>query len=249
LKVWKATHKGKVRERNEDACYAERIQVNTSDMVLAVVCDGMGGAKSGNIASNLALNRFVQVVKTEISNYVVPTLDEQLLSNAIGAACDAVISRALYDPECSGMGTTLVAALVKSDGDALIVNIGDSRCYHYSRKNENIRQVTTDHSLVEELIAAGKVRREEARTHPQRNLITRVITSDANNTPDFFRLKLESGDFLLLCSDGLSNEADSRELAFELSYGGDVETAAQRCLNLALERQGLDNITVALIQV
>jgi protein phosphatase len=254
LKVWGVTDKGKIRKENQDAYHAEVIIVGEGEdsggCALCVVCDGMGGARSGNVASTMAVEHFVRMVKGRLALAVkIPELSEvrEALHEALHEANSVILSRARSDPNCADMGTTLVAAVALPDGRAIVVNIGDSRCYMLRSADGSIAQVTKDHSLVEDMIDRGELKREEARYHPNRNLITRALSADANTTPDFFELKLNAGDFLLLCSDGLSNEADPREIAFELTYG-DADTVAARCLDVALSRGAADNVTVVILE-
>ena len=142
------------------------------------------------------------------------------------------------------MGTTLVAAV--TDGrEARIVNIGDSRCYLV--RNKIIRQITKDHSLVQDLVDRGEIDRAEAWRHPQRNFITRALGTDADVICDVFRETLEPGDVLLLCSDGLSGIVNPQELLFEIAYGGELESAADRMMEIALERGAPDNVTLILL--
>jgi protein phosphatase len=258
LKVWGITDKGKVRKKNDDSYYAEVLTIGTitapAECALCVICDGMGGAQSGDVASSIAVEYFVRVVDSGLKGAEKtpePERIKELLSGAITVANDAILARARSDPICGDMGTTLVGAVVLADGRAVVVNVGDSRCYFVRRdqngEDSSIAQITKDHSLVEDMIDRGELRREEARYHPNRNLITRALSADANTIPDFFDISLKPGDLLLLCSDGLSNEADSREIAFELLYG-DADTAAQRCLDIALGRGATDNVTVVLLE-
>jgi protein phosphatase len=258
LKVWGITDNGKVRKENQDAYHAEVLTIGEitapTECAICVICDGMGGAKSGNVASAIAVEYFVRVVKSglkEAEKIPEPDMIKELLSGAITVANDAILARARSDPRCSDMGTTLVGVVAMADGRTVVVNVGDSRCYLVRRdrngEDSSISQVTKDHSLVEDMIDRGELRREEARYHPNRNLITRALSADANTLPDFFDIDLNPGDLLLLCSDGLSNEADSREIAFELLYG-DADTAVQRCLDIALGRGATDNVTVVLLE-
>ena len=158
-------------------------------------------------------------------------------------------NRAIYDlaftmPEYEGMGTTLVAAV--TDGrETRIVNIGDSRCYLV--RNKVIRQLTKDHSLVQDLVDRGEIDRADAWLHPQRNYITRALGTDEDVICDVFREELEPEDILLLCSDGLSGIVNAQELLFEIAYGGELETAADRMMEIALERGAPDNVTLILL--
>ena len=242
MRYWALTDTGRVRTENQDSWLVRSAETPEGREILtAVVCDGMGGAKAGNVASRMGVERF--------TSYLCPGLEtvEQTELSAPLAVREA--NRAIYDlayaiPEYEGMGTTLVAAV--TDGrDARIINIGDSRCYLV--RNKVIRQITKDHSLVQDLVDRGEIDRADAWLHPQRNYITRALGTDEDVICDVFREKLEPGDVLLLCSDGLSGIVNPQELLFEIAYGGELETAADRMLEIALERGAPDNVTLILL--
>ncbi|MCD7821654.1 MAG: Stp1/IreP family PP2C-type Ser/Thr phosphatase [Clostridiales bacterium] len=233
MDIWGITDRGKVRRQNQDAFY----QWTNGTMALAVVCDGMGGARSGNVASALAAQYFVQVLSTGKGS------PEDRMTQAAAVANSAVYRRAQQDINCRGMGTTLVAAFARGP-EAYILNIGDSRCYHLS--GDRIWQVTRDHSLVAEWVAAGQLTEEEARNHPNRNIITRALGTEEQVAGDLYRETLEPGDRLLLCSDGLSNEVTDEELA-RLAGGGILRDCCDRLLERALERGAPDNVTAVIL--
>lgn len=242
MRYWALTDTGRVRSENQDSWLVRSTETPEGKEILtAVVCDGMGGAKAGNVASRMGVERFAE--------YLCPGLEtvEQVDLSAPLAVREA--NRAIYDlafamPEYEGMGTTLVAAV--TDGrETRIVNIGDSRCYLV--RNKVIRQVTKDHSLVQDLVDRGEIDRADAWLHPQRNFITRALGTDEDVICDVFREKLEPGDILLLCSDGLSGIVNAQELLFEIAYGGELETAADRMMGIALERGAPDNVTLILL--
>lgn len=242
MRYWALTDTGRVRSENQDSWLVRSTETPEGKEILtAVVCDGMGGAKAGNVASRMGVERFAE--------YLCPGLEtvEQVDLSAPLAVREA--NRAIYDlafamPEYEGMGTTLVAAV--TDGrETRIVNIGDSRCYLV--RNKVIRQVTKDHSLVQDLVDRGEIDRADAWLHPQRNFITRALGTDEDVICDVFRERLEPGDILLLCSDGLSGIVNAQELLFEIAYGGELETAADRMMAIALERGAPDNVTLILL--
>lgn len=233
MDIFAITHQGMVRTQNQDAFY----HWTDGEMGFGVVCDGMGGARSGNIASALAAQTFAQVVSSAAG-----TPAERLLLGAEQANA-AVYHRAQQDMECWGMGTTLVGALAKGN-QGYVINIGDSRCYQIG--GGEIRQVSLDHSLVAELTRMGRITEEEARNHPNRNIITRALGTEAQVKADLFEVELEQGDLLLFCSDGLSNEVLPEELE-KLSRGGTLEERCRSLLQLALDRGAPDNVTVLLM--
>lgn len=236
MKVYGVTDRGMVRKQNQDYYDAW----NRQDGAFAVVCDGMGGARGGNVASQMAVETFFDEVDHAKAEEPVLALNQ-----ALARANEAVLQRSLSDPECAGMGTTLVAAWVQADQHAYVLNVGDSRAYHISPSG--ISQITRDHSLVADLVARGKITPEEARTHPNKNIITRALGTERRTDGDLFEVDLESGDFILLCSDGLSNVVTEQEILYEALYGGSEETCCRRLLDIALHRGAPDNVTVVLI--
>lgn len=233
MNIWGITDQGRVRKQNQDTYY----HWTNGVIGCALVCDGMGGARSGNIASAMAAQRFVQVVST------LDGSPGERLTQAVSEANAAVYRRGLQDLDCWGMGTTLVAALV-NQREAHIVNVGDSRCYHLS--GGRIWQVTQDHSLVAELVAIGQITPEEAKVHPNRNIITRALGTEPEVKSDLYLEPMKPGDRLLLCSDGLSNEVEEEEL-LALAGTGDLRSCCDRLLQKALERGAPDNVTAVIL--
>ena len=233
MKISGITDRGRVRRENQDAFYTWQ----GDGVALGVVCDGMGGAQAGNVASAIAAQRFVEVLSD------MPGQPPQRMKRALELANTAVFQRSRSDPSCRGMGTTLVAAFAKEDV-AHILNVGDSRCYHLSAGS--VRQVSRDHSLVEELVALGRITPEQARVHPNRNIITRALGTEHQIQGDLFVVELRPGDRLLLCSDGLSNEVEDRELLSLMAPT--LEESCQNLLRQALDRGAPDNVTVVLLE-
>lgn len=238
MQVWGVTNRGAVRQQNQDA-YATRVLED--GRVVALVCDGMGGARAGNVASTLAVERFME----EFLKPGQEGPDEERIAHAASAANRAVYDRSVRDASCAGMGTTLVAVLA-GEREAVILNEGDSRCYHINR--DGIILVTRDHSLVEDLVERGELTREQARTHPHKNLITRALGAEPDLMADRFRQPLVEGDRLLLCSDGLSNVVNEQEMLYEVIHGGEDERCCQRLLDIALSRGAPDNVTAVLVK-
>ena len=240
IHAWGLTDKGAVRTQNQDGFY---LDVPSERLAVGVVCDGMGGARAGNIASLVAVETFVDALKA------APQGEEQpaaVLSQAAEAANAAVFHRAATDPDCRGMGTTMVAVLVV-EGTAYLLNIGDSRAYHINA--DGIARLTRDHSVVEDMVARGDITPEQARTHPRKNLITRALGSEEHIRADLYEKELQPGDFLLLCSDGLSNIVTDQELLYEVIHGGEPADCCQRLLNITMSRGAPDNVTAVLIQI
>lgn len=241
MNLWGISDAGAVRKQNQDAFYLTSCQER---FPFALVCDGMGGAKAGNVASKLAVDSFVETVSHGLEAEK-PDLDS-LLIRAVSSANELVRYQAEVDTHCRGMGTTLVAALV-DEHQVHLVNVGDSRAYLLSV--QGIRQLTRDHSVVEDLVERGEITHEEARLHPQKNLITRALGAEPSVRADLYHLERREGELILLCSDGLSNVVTDQELLFEVIHGGDTESACGRLLQLALSRGAPDNVTAVLIQL
>ena len=243
MQCWGLTDPGCVRPQNQDIYHIEKLDGST---MLCVVCDGMGGAKSGNVASSLAADVFVQEVRRNWK----PSLDaerlEQLLRGAVKLANFTVFDQAQQFEEFHGMGTTLVAALVHGR-KATIVHVGDSRAYAITR--DGISQLTRDHSVVQMMIERGELTPERARAYPGKNLITRAIGTEPVVDCDLTRCSLNRGDCLLLCSDGLSNVMDEQEILFEVVHGVNKQYCCQRLLDIAKNRGAPDNVTSLLIMV
>ena len=238
MQVWGVTDRGAVRQQNQDA-YAARLLED--GRVIALVCDGMGGARAGNVASTMAVELFMEeFLKSSPDDPV-----EERMGHAASTANQAVFHRSVHDADCAGMGTTMVAVLACGQ-EAVILNEGDSRCYHIN--TEGIVLVTRDHSLVEDLVERGELTREQARTHPHKNLITRALGAEPALMADCFRQPLNEGDYLLLCSDGLSNVVNEQEMLYEVIHGGGDAQCCHRLLEIALSRGAPDNVTVVLVK-
>ena len=243
MQYWGLTDAGSVRPQNQDAYKIEQLDKNT---LLCVVCDGMGGAKSGNIASNLALDVFVGEVKNTWTNGMNQEKTDQMLEAAVKLANFTVFDQAMQFEEFNGMGTTLVAVLIHEQS-VTVINVGDSRAYLVGRNG--IRCLTKDHSLVQMMVDRGELTPEVARTYPGKNYITRAIGTDTMVESDIFHLDVERGDSLLLCSDGLSNLMDDQEILFEVVHGVNKQYCCQRLLDIAKNRGAPDNVTSILVLV
>ena len=241
MQSWGLTDKGCVRKMNQDAYEIRQLDRNT---LLCVVCDGMGGAKSGNIASSLAVDVFSQ----EIQRTWTPNMEwdkaDQILKSAVKLANFTVYDQARQFEEFDGMGTTLVAAFVRGR-QVSFVNVGDSRAYIINQKG--ISQVTKDHSVVQLMVDRGELTSEMAKNYPGKNLITRAVGTESMVSCDVFRRELSKGDFLLLCSDGLSNMMDDQEILFEVIHGVNKERCCKRLLDIAMSRGCPDNVTCVLV--
>ena len=243
MHCWGLTDVGCIRAQNQDAFLIEQLDKHT---LLCVVCDGMGGAKSGNIASTLAADVFVQQVKqTWTGDYRQGDVDK-MLKDAVKVTNFTVYDQSQQFEEFAGMGTTLVAVLI-CEKWATIVNVGDSRAYFIDRVG--IHQVTVDHSVVQLMVNRGELTPEQAKTYPGKSLITRAIGTETMVPCDIFHKKVSKGDYFLLCSDGLSNLMDDQEILFEVAHGQDKDKCCQRLLDIAKKRGAPDNVTSVLVSV
>lgn len=243
MQYWTITDPGCTRVQNQDALQVEQLGRNT---LLCVICDGMGGAKSGNVASSLAVEVFTQEIKRSWNEDMDLEQSDQMLASAVKLANFTVHDQSRQFEEFSGMGTTLVALLIHGK-QATIVNVGDSRAY--SITEDGVEQLTMDHSLVQMMIQRGELTREQAKTYPGKNLITRAIGTETVVNCDIFHRRVNGKECFLLCTDGLSNMVDEQEMLFEVVHGNNRESACERLVAIAKNRGAPDNITCALVQV
>jgi protein phosphatase len=228
--VGAATDNGQVRDHNEDGYLVD------DDLGLVAVADGMGGHRGGEVASATALD----ALYTALSGS-----DE--IGEAIGVANDTVYERSTIDDGLRGMGTTLTAGIFDPRGTFTVGHVGDSRAYLL--RDGELTRITTDHSLVEELVAAGELTEEEAELDPRRSQITRALGLEPGVEVDLYPVELEAGDRLLLCSDGLTTMLHEAEIAALLEEENDPERAAQQLVEAANAAGGVDNITVLVVDV
>lgn len=240
MKIVAKTDKGKVRSSNQDA-YA--VGEFPDEVAWAVVCDGMGGAAGGNIASALAVKVISDKINASYREKMSPSSIKNMLDSALIAANIEVYDMADTKPELRGMGTTVVCAVVKNSC-AYIAHAGDSRAYIFNK--DNLSQVTTDHSFVQDLVNKGKITAEEAQNHPNKNLITRAIGVDKSIEIDFDEVEMADDDVLIICTDGLSNYVSDMEMIKEVSDGR-YYAFADRLVKKANNNGGGDNITVVAI--
>lgn len=240
MKSFGLTDRGKVRAENQDSFVIEYIE--SRDCVAAVLCDGMGGASAGSIASTLASRTFMNYLVERImaSRAKNPDLKRHMM-NACNKANDIVYSYSRFNTDYSGMGTTVVAAAIMG-GTAVIANVGDSRAYVISKKK--ITQLTKDHSYVQELVDKGIITPEKAKTHPQRNVILQALGSEDGVKCDIFTYKLARGERLLLCSDGLTSMLSDDEILETARSNKTPENLCKKLIELALEAGANDNVTV-----
>lgn len=240
MRIVAKTDKGNVRDSNQDAYAAGEF---SNEVVWSVVCDGMGGAAGGNIASALAVKVISDKINASYRENMRDSSIKNMLDSALTAANIEVYDFAEAQPDLKGMGTTVVCAVVR-DNQAYIAHAGDSRAYIIN--NGSIKQITTDHSMVQDLLSKGKITFEEAEHHPNKNIITRAVGVDKNIDIDFEQIDLEDDDILLLCTDGLSNYVTNSEI-LEIMSDGKHYAFADRLVQKANSNGGGDNITVVII--
>ena len=239
LKTFSITDIGRKRKVNQDFVYSsERLVGPLPNLFL--VADGMGGHNAGDYASRLAVETIVERSSGSLETNPLRVLDE-----AVQSANGLVRQRAQEAPELQGMGTTVVAAVI--DGRELYVaNVGDSRLYIVN--SGEIRQITKDHSWVEEMVRRGGIGKAEARNHPDKNIITRAVGAEETVRIDFFQVLLQEGDVILMCTDGLTNMLEDEEIRMTLDGARDIVEKAQGLVRAANDRGGRDNISVVLIE-
>jgi len=235
------SHVGCVRQINEDyfACV-----VTLQGRVLAVVADGMGGHQAGDVASRLAVERIVRELR-DLQADLEPEDEREKLMQALLLANEEVFRYAEEHPECNGMGTTVVAALLNPQG-GVMAHIGDSRLYHYGAHGLTLQ--TEDHSLVQELMRSGQITIEEASVHPQRNVLMRALGTERDVIVDLGQLTWSEGDVVLLCSDGLSNKVSVSFMEQCLQQPTSLQEQVDAMVQEALDAGGEDNITLVAVR-
>lgn len=242
MRIFSVSDKGPVRKENQD--HAEAVKLRAPKAAVLLVCDGMGGANSGALASTMAASAYLERLKSLLSgSKKSASLVPLWMADACTAANSAVYDRACSESANAGMGTTLVSAVIIGR-HAELINVGDSRAYLI--RGKTIEQITRDHSVVEELVERGELTPEEALYHPNRNLITRAVGVEQTVESDHFSLRLRRGDRLLLCSDGLSNTLDEDELLTLARAGRSASRVCHALVDRAVEKGARDNVTAAI---
>ena len=243
MHVWGVTDIGLVRKENQDA-YLVR-ECTASGHTICVVCDGMGGAAGGQLASKIATETFTSELEKVLTPEMTPEQLEAASSYAVALANKAIQVVAEENEEYRNMGTTLVAA-VSYTGGVVVTNVGDSRAYHVTENG--ITRITKDHSLVERMVDMGDITEEEARRHPNRNLITRALGADADAQCDGYICPVKEGEYLLLCTDGLFSTVTDQEMLFEVIHGSGPDSCLERLMEIAKAQGAPDNVTAVLMQ-
>jgi protein phosphatase len=237
MKTFSMTDVGMVREVNEDSVFAANQPVGNLPN-LFIVADGMGGHNAGDYASQMT----VEVVKKSLADSQ-ETDPETMIRQAITTANELLLEKASQDARLKGMGTTVVVATV-IEKTLYFANVGDSRLYLL---NKDIKQLSKDHSLVQEMVRLGGINREEAKHHPDKNIITRAVGAKEELKIDFFEYRLKKQDVILMCTDGLSNMVEDEEIFRIVKSAGDVVEATEQLIEKAKENGGNDNIGVVVV--
>lgn len=232
------TDVGQVRKHNEDAfAFASA----GAAVPFAVVCDGMGGHLAGEVASNMAIDILLEQMR-QLDHIHMGSI-RKIVENAN----EAIFRHAVTHEACKGMGTTIVLAVFEAER-VYVLNVGDSRAYHYKKRKEQVKQVSRDHSLVEEMVASKQISPEDAKTFPYRNIITRSLGGKQTVKVDFFELEWNVGDAILLCSDGLSNYCDNEVLTKFLRQEEEPIFICNDLVDFANQEGGADNITAVMVR-
>lgn len=240
MKAFSITDIGKKRSINQDYLFCSEEPVGSFPN-LFVIADGMGGHRAGDYASRLCVTKVVEALENTKCTTTVSKFKE-----AIEYANRVVYGEANSNEAYEGMGTTMVAAVLEED-NLYIANIGDSRLY---KIGATLKQITEDHSLVEEMVKKGELEKNAARSHPNKNIITRAVGTNQTVEADYFEIKASPGDIFLLCSDGLSNMVEDDEIeAIIKSYKGDISGAGKKLIQKANEYGGRDNIAIILVEI
>lgn len=240
IKSVSKTDIGKLRQLNQDFVFTSTLPLGALSN-LFLVADGMGGHKAGDYASKCAVETIIEMCSASKGKRVVSAI-----SDAINEANTRIRRKAMEDENMVGMGTTAVLATINED-TLTVANVGDSRLYVIA-KDSTITQITRDHSLVEEMVRMGGIDRVSARNHPDKNIITRAIGATGNVNIDFFEVPLKDGDIILMCSDGLSNMIEDKDILSIADSEEDLEEIATKLISTANENGGSDNISVVLIK-
>ena len=240
MQLFFKTDVGLVRETNQDACKLGKI---SDTEAWAAVCDGMGGANGGSVASSEAVEEIGRYIEQEYRSDMTEDELADMAELAVDSANTKVFEMACANPGLEGMGTTVELAFVKGE-KVFVVHAGDSRVY--LAQNDTIVQVTHDHSLVQQMVDIGEITPEEARVHPRRNFITRALGIDPELWTDILEKPFTKGSTLILCSDGLTNYIEQDEL-LDVIKATEPEKLADALVQIALDRGGGDNVTVAVV--
>ena len=238
MKTFSITDAGIIREMNQDYYFSSDTAVGNLPN-LFIVADGMGGHKAGDYASRYTIERVVASVSRNTGEEPIAIMKE-----AINKANELLVAESREDESKSGMGTTLVIGTIIGN-KLFVANIGDSRLYVVG---QNMRQITRDHSLVDEMVRLGEINADEARVHPDKNIITRAVGTSDHVEADFFEVEITADDTILLCTDGLTNMVRDDEILDIIKKYDNAQAATMQLVKEANANGGRDNITVMIIK-
>lgn len=242
LKCFSKTDIGLRRSENQDRVWTDTLD---DGAIVVVLCDGMGGENAGSVASQMTIDCMSERIKKGFRANANRNYIRNLLITSVTAANSQVFDRASTEADKYGMGTTCVAGIIYG-GRAYIINVGDSRAYHIFE--DNMQQITKDHTYVRRLIERGEITEEESRVHPDRNRITRAVGAERNITPDYFEIELAEGNIILFSSDGLHSYGEDVEIA-EIIVNNPINESCDLLIDYALGNGGRDNVTVAVVEI
>jgi PPM family protein phosphatase len=240
MKSFSITDVGEKRNINQDYVFCEENSIGGLPN-LFIVADGMGGHNAGDYASRFCVEVFTDKIRENVGKTPIG-----MIADALQYTNDLLLEEANTKNDLQGMGTTFVVATI-INSVMYVANVGDSRLYVI---RDGIKQITEDHSLVEEMVKTGEIDRKDVRFHPNKNIITRALGANSSVIPDYFEVELKGGDTVLMCSDGLTNMMDDKDiLSIVKEFGDDLEMAAQTLVNKANENGGKDNISIVLVKL
>ena len=242
MKVYAKTDIGNCREENQDNYWVGELD---NGAIAVVLCDGMGGQNAGGCASSTTVEFIKERLIKGFRAFITRNQIRNLLITSVTAANSVVYDMATSDPEKAGMGTTCVVGIINAERAYLII-VGDSRCYFFF--DDNMQQVTKDHTYVRKLVEKGLITYEESKTHPDRNRITKAIGAQPFITPDYFELDVKKDDMLLFCSDGLSSYAEDSKIA-DIIAASPVSKCCDQLIDYVNKHGGRDNVTVAVVTI
>ncbi|MBE7021722.1 MAG: Stp1/IreP family PP2C-type Ser/Thr phosphatase [Ruminococcaceae bacterium] len=238
------TDLGQSRPVNEDGYYISDYSAEL-DAIYAIVADGMGGHQAGEVASALALRQVSEAINQGFCAEMSSQELKELLGTAVREANESIFKKSLSEHSCGGMGTTITLCFIAGE-KAMVAHVGDSRAYIL--RGGTLHQITTDHSLVQELIKSGQITPEEAEHHPQKNVITRALGTDSGVDIDLYEFQVLPGDCILLCTDGLTNLVSEAEMTELLSGADDMNAISKQLIVSANQKGGYDNITAVVLK-
>ncbi len=242
MKVYAKSDIGNMREQNQDCVWAGELDTNA---VAVILCDGMGGENAGDIASSTTVEFMKDRLEKGFRKDITRNQIRNLLITSVTAANSVVYDLASADLKKAGMGTTCVAGIIFNER-AYLINVGDSRCYFFY--DDNMQQITKDHTYIRKLLEKGIITYEESKTHPDRNCITKAVGVQPFVTPDYFELDVKKDDLLMFCSDGLSSYAEDGEIA-EVVANTPVSKCCDQLIDYVNKHGGRDNVTVAVVSI